>query len=39
MMKMNSDSVLIITVCILVILFAGEPDLIDALIERIRCKG
>lgn len=36
---MNSDIALVFTVGVLVILFAGDPDLMDAIIEYLRSKG
>ncbi len=33
------DGILIICIFLLIILFAGEPDLLDALIKRLMPKG
>ena len=35
----NSESMVVLIIGVWVILFAGEPDLMDALIEYPKCKG
>lgn len=35
---MQSDTAIIICITILIILFAGDPDLIDVIIEHIKTK-
>lgn len=35
---MNSDSVFFICVMILIILFAGDPDLMDGIIHQLKSK-
>lgn len=35
----NTDGILIICITALVVLFAGEPDLLDALIQNLSGKG
>ena len=36
---MDSDSVLIFVIGVLIVLFAGEPDLMDAIIQSLTSKG
>lgn len=37
--KMNTDACIIISVVILVILCAGDPDLLDAIIKFVMAKA
>lgn len=36
---MNENTIIIICIVVLIILMTGNPDLLDAIIERISCKN
>ena len=35
---MDSDSVFLVCIVLLIVLFAGEPDLMDAIVSSMACK-
>ncbi len=36
---MNTDMMIVLAVIVLGVMFGGEPDLMDGIIEYLSCKG